>query len=69
MQSAEAELLKLAKTTDTGYHVKEFEDDTKLVCYTKPGNDEDTDWKIVLTDEALQPSLQWFHLYLSHPGQ
>ena len=24
---------------------------------------------IVLTDEALQPSLQWFHLYLSHPGQ
>lgn len=69
MQSAEAKLLQLAKTTDTGYHVKEFEDDIKLVCYTKPGNDEDTDWKIVLTDEALQPSLQWFHLYLSHPGR
>ena len=36
---------------------------------TKPGEDQETQWIIVLTDETVGPAVQWFHPVLGHPGQ
>ena len=50
------------------YHLKPF-GDTEVLCYTRPGGDVDTQWRIVLTDETVGPAIRWFHEVGGHPGR
>ena len=67
-QQGQPELL--AKTDEQGnkYHWRDFEG-VKLVCYTAESGQEETQWKICLSDEALKPAINWFHQLFNHPGK
>ena len=50
------------------YHQRTFgRHDTELICYSPTPDDEDT-LKIVLTDDAVDAAVEYFHLLLNHPG-
>ena len=42
---------------NSGYHLKRFDSDIELVCYTNPGEDPTQNWRICLSDEALEPHM------------
>lgn len=64
-QDADRELTRACNEVDL-YSRREF-GDTELICYTPPRSSADN-WKICLTDEAVNPSIAWFHQMLGHPG-
>ena len=68
-QESDEELMNQVNIENSGYHLKRFDSKTELVCYTKPDEDPTQDWKICLSDEALEPAIAWFHEYLGHPGR
>lgn len=52
----------------TLYHRHTFgRHDTELICYSATPDNEDS-LKIVLTDEAVDAAVEYFHLLLNHPG-
>ena len=57
------------RSADSPYYSTKTFDEIELVCYTEPGKDADNDWKICLSDEALDPAIRWFHQVLGHPGR
>jgi len=55
-------------TSPTFYHRRTFgRHDTSLICYSPTPQDEST-LKIVLTDNAVDAAIEYFHLLLNHPG-
>lgn len=68
-QESDEELMNQVNIENSGYHLKKFDSDTQLVCYTKPNEDIVQDWKICLTDDILDETIAWFHEYLGHPGR
>ena len=50
------------------YHLQTF-GDFDLICCANPGEDQETQWRIVLTDETVGPAVQWFHQVLGNSGQ
>ena len=51
-QDSSQELQQKITNNVTGYHLRRF-DDVELICYSPQGSNE-SDWKICLSDEALQ---------------
>ena len=43
--------------------------DITLGCYCKDPSDEKECWKIVLPDQVLEPTIDFYHKLLNHPGQ
>ena len=68
-QEGDQELMKMPETDAASFQLRQFQDNIKLVCRTEPGADKDQDWKICLSDEAVDPSIAWFHKLLNHPGK
>jgi hypothetical protein len=67
-QEVDNKLMNNIQVQHNGYHLKQF-GEFKLACYTKTQENPNQDWKIFLSDEALEPAVAWFHEYLSHPGR
>ena len=67
-QDEDHELIDRCKEDKSRYHLRKF-DEVELVCFTESEKDEDTDWKICLTDEAVDHAIAWFHQIFNHPGQ
>jgi hypothetical protein len=38
------------------------------LCYVKPGDDPEPQWKIALAQGMVSPTIRWFHQILGHPG-
>lgn len=66
MQDGDAQLESKCNSTEPHFHWRTF-GDTKLVCYTD--KDKSDDWKICLTDEAVEHAVTYFHQLLNHPGK
>jgi aryl carrier-like protein len=67
-QQADATLLARAASNPTNYVYKTFEDDLQILCYVKTGEDAETQWRIALAQDMVQPTIAWFHEVLGHPG-
>ena len=63
-QQGDTGLIERADEDENGYFWHDFEG-VKLVCHLEAGKEE-TDWKICLTNEALEPTIHWFHLLLNN---
>ena len=68
-QQADAELTNKLTTDTAHYHRHTFgRDEIDLICYSANPDDATTAPKIVLTDTALNASIEYFHHLLNHPG-
>ncbi len=38
-----------------------------MLCYTRP-NENPSNWKITLPNELIEPTVQWYHQVMGHPG-
>ena len=65
-QENDATLIDLCEN-NTEFHKKSF-DEHELICYTPEGKDQETDWKICLTDSNVDVAIDWFHKFFNHPG-
>jgi len=68
MQQADNALLALVQKYPARYIYKQFDDVDDIICHVKPGDNADTQWKIALATEMLQPTIDWYHNILGHPG-
>ena len=51
------------------YVDKELAPGVNVTCYIPPNSsDPDRDWKIALPEKLVQPTVEWFHLVMGHPG-
>ena len=39
------------------------------ICYVKPGENKNENWKIALPRQLLKPTVKWLHLVAGHPGK
>ena len=67
-QQGQPSLIDKAKESGTRYHWRDF-DGVQLLCYTTKQGEEDTNWKICLSDVELGPAIHWFHQLLNHLGK
>jgi hypothetical protein len=65
-QQADEKLMQLHERRPQQYIYKTVEGDIDILCYA--GDDAATGWKIALPDGMVQPTIEWFHLVLGHPG-
>ena len=63
-----ADLAKAREKHPERYLDKMMEDNVKVVCHVKPGDDPGTQWKIALPTAMIEPTISWFHNVLGHPG-
>jgi transposase InsO family protein len=68
-QQTDPVLLDRAIKYNERYVNKTFENGTQVLCYVKPGDNPDTQWKIALAKDMIRPTIKWFHQVLGHPGQ
>ena len=45
-----------------------MENDVDVLCYVKPDDDPNRQWKIALAQGMILPTIKWFHQILGHPG-
>ena len=64
-QEGDSILMKRGEGNDPKFHMRKF-GDVELVC---TGRAEKEDWKICLTNEAIDHAIEWFHQVLNHPGK
>ncbi|CAJ1961137.1 unnamed protein product [Cylindrotheca closterium] len=64
-QTQDAELTELTQTKPQQYVQHTFAQDTQVYCYVRDAN---SPLKIYLPTQLLQPTIQWYHAALSHPG-
>ena len=43
--------------------------DEELIIYTGDGKDRNVDWKMYLSDTAVNNAVKLFHILLNHPGK
>ena len=67
-QDEDVNLADQCKIKDSRFHLRKF-DEVELVCFTESGKNEESDWKICLTDTAVDHAIAWFHQIFNHPGQ
>ena len=39
------------------------------MVYVRPGNDPETQWKIVLPQNLIKPTIKWYHRVTGYPGE
>ena len=64
-QARDAELQELRQKYPQKYTQHTLAPDTQVYCYVR---DPESPIKIYLPNELLQPTIQWYHAALSHPG-
>ncbi|KAL7525701.1 hypothetical protein ACHAWF_001473 [Thalassiosira exigua] len=67
-QSKDADLFAQYEVEGSAFHKRKF-DNVELVCFTEIGKNTESDWKICLTNDAVDHAISWFHQLLNHPGQ
>lgn len=60
-------LQKCNDAQNPNYQLKNFKD-IDLCSYCKDPTDPNEHWKIVLTDETVDPTIEFYHKLLNHPG-
>jgi hypothetical protein len=50
----------------TWYSSKNINDVNDILCYNKPG-DNTANWKIVLPEDLVVPTIRWYHQVTGHP--
>ena len=69
-QQADKTFLALQIKYPSRYINKCLDDNVKdIICYVKDHDDPNTQWKIALPDQMVQPTIKWFHQVMGHPGQ
>ena len=67
-QNADPELLQRLVNDPTHFRRRQFgREEVELVCFYPNPND-DSKYKIALTDDAADATIEFFHLLLNHPG-
>lgn len=64
-QAQDAELTELKQSHPNQYVNHTFAEDTQVCCYVKDAN---ASIKVYLPNAMIQPTIQWYHAALSHPG-
>mmetsp|Transcript_18443 Transcript_18443/g.31304 ORF Transcript_18443/g.31304 Transcript_18443/m.31304 type:complete len:1093 (-) Transcript_18443:1517-4795(-) len=67
-QNADPQLLQRLVDDPAHFRRRQFgRDEVELVCYYQDPND-DSKYKIALTDDAADATIEFYHLLLNHPG-
>jgi hypothetical protein len=67
-QNADHHLLQCLIDNPTHFRRRQFgREDIELICFYPDTNDDST-YKIALTDDAADATIEFFHLLLNHPG-
>jgi len=66
-QAADAELQGFRQRSPEQYHLRLIQGHN-IVCYTRIGDNHDTQWKIALPRNMIPQTLTFFHEVLGHPG-
>ena len=66
-QDEDPKLKDLCGTEHSRFHI--FFADEELMCYTENGKDKDVDWKICLSDTAVNNAVKFYHILLNHTGK
>ena len=45
------------------------EDVDDIICYVRPGDNPDEQWRIALLQQMLEKTVKWFHQVMGHPGE
>ena len=67
MQAADEQLQELTQRSPEQYHIRPIQGHN-IVCYTKIGDDNNTQWKIALPRNMIPQTLTFYHSILGHPG-
>ena len=67
MQATDEELQELIQRSPQQYHIRTIQDQN-IVCYTKLGDNNNTQWKIALPRNMIPQTLTFYHSVLGHPG-
>ena len=52
------------------YIYKSLDDDVKeILCYVSNHIGPDTQWRIALPESMLDETVNWFHIFMGHPGE
>jgi len=70
MQKSDENLARLKAKWPQQYVYKRLDESIEpILCYVRPNDNQDTQWRIALPEAMLLPSIKWFHQVLGHPGQ
>jgi len=67
-QSQDALIQSWVQKHPQTFQTRPFGDNVNLVTHVKQGDDPNTDWKIVLSENIINQVIKWFHQVLGHPG-
>ena len=66
--NSDAETQSIRQKFPQWFSQKTINTTANVLCYTKPGDDP-SNWKIVLPNELIRPTVEWYHQVTGHPGQ
>lgn len=70
MQQADEKLIAMQQKFPEQYINKTLDDDVPdIICYVRPNDDRESQWRIALPEGMLLPTVIWFHQVLGHPGE
>ena len=68
-QQDNEKLLALQARFPDRFVYKKLDDDVDdIICFVKPGEDPNSQWKVALPEQMLKETVQWFHQVMGHPG-
>ena len=68
-QQADATLLARQIKYPAQFIKKSLDEEVQdIICYVRPDNDPETQWRIALPEQILAKTVAWFHQIMVHPG-
>jgi hypothetical protein len=69
-QQQDEQLLALQVKYPEQYIYKSLDEDVDdIICYVRPGDNPDEQWRIALPQQMLEETVKWFHQVMGHPGE
>jgi hypothetical protein len=69
-QQQDEQLLALQVKYPQQYIYKSLDEDVDdIICYVRPGDTPDEQWRIALPQQMLEETVKWFHQVMGHPGE
>ena len=68
-QEDDPELQRMLQKIPNSYFVQHIGHIRDVICYVKPGENKNENWKIALPRQLLKPTVKWFHLVAGHLGE
>ena len=68
-QTNDNELNDLRARLPNRYLAKNIGDVPNVMVYVRPGDDPETQWKIVLPRNLIKPTIKWYHRVTGYPGE